>query len=91
MTLSEKELDPKRLIFESFQMDAITEAECKSIFLDWALSMPSEVGTTDALKQLIAIYGDQENHPMLEILNAGLHRVSAPPKRRGGWRARPRN
>ena len=28
--------DPKRLVAEAYRIEGITEAECRSIFLDWA-------------------------------------------------------
>mgnify|MGYP000087492773 CR=1 FL=1 len=31
-------LDPKGLIEESYKIDGIVAPECRSIFLDWALS-----------------------------------------------------
>ena len=33
-------LDPKGLIRESYRIEGITEGECRSVFLDWALSLP---------------------------------------------------
>jgi len=30
--------DPKALIREAYNIEAITRSECRSIFLDWALS-----------------------------------------------------
>jgi hypothetical protein len=34
--------DPKGLIFEAFRIDGITDAECRSIFVDWALSVQAD-------------------------------------------------
>jgi hypothetical protein len=34
--------DPKGLIRESFRIEGITGAECRSIFVDWALSVQAE-------------------------------------------------
>ncbi len=31
--------DPKELIFEAFRIDGISMGECRSIFIDWALSV----------------------------------------------------
>ena len=31
--------DPKGLVRESYNIDGITLGECRSIFLDWALSL----------------------------------------------------
>ena len=33
------ELDPKNLIREAYRIEGISEPECRSIFLDWALSL----------------------------------------------------
>lgn len=85
------ELDPKALIFESYQIEGITASECRSIFLDWALSLPEERDTISSLKSLIERYSkDHPDHPMTEVMTQGLTTM-ATPKRRGGWRSRPRN
>jgi hypothetical protein len=82
--------DPKGLIFEAFRMD-IGKPECRSIFLDWALSLPVEQETGPALMRLSEAYGrSHPDHPMTEVLNEGLAGLQAP-RRRGGWRSRPRN
>ncbi|WP_187431012.1 hypothetical protein ROLI_022400 [Roseobacter fucihabitans] len=83
--------DPKGLIFEAFRIEGITKAECRTIFLDWALSLPVEKDTHVVLKALLGQYGAlQTNHPMTEVMNEGLVSM-ATPRRRGGWRSRPRN
>lgn len=83
--------DPKGLIFEAYRIEGITKEECRTIFLDWALSVPVEQDTGDALRSLIARYADQsEGHPMNEVMREGLTGMAAP-RRRGGWRSRQRN
>ena len=83
--------DPKGLIFESYRIEGITKAECRTIFLDWALSLPVERDTGATIRQLIATYSQAHpGHPMTQVLNEGLVSMSAP-RRRGGWRARTRN
>ena len=83
--------DPKGLIFESYRIEGITKSECRTIFLDWALSLPLEQDTGAALAGLIAHYQpDHAAHPMTEVLTEGLGTMTAP-RRRGGWRSRPRN
>lgn len=85
------EHDHKGLIFEAYQMEGITEAECRTIFLDWALSLPMEKDTGDTIRVLLARYQpDAPEHPMTRVLNEGLVGMAAP-RRRGGWRSRPRN
>lgn len=85
------EFDPKGLIFEAYRIDGITDAECRSIFLDWALSLPVEKDQNDMIKSLFEIYAPKNpNHPMTVVLTEGLTQISSP-RRRGGWRSRPRN
>ncbi|MGC3937051.1 hypothetical protein ACOTTU_04535 [Roseobacter sp. EG26] len=85
------ENDPKGLIFEAYRIDGITKSECRTIFLDWALSIPVERETGQALTALLKTYGkDHPDHPMTEVITEGLAGMSAP-RRRGGWRSRPRN
>ena len=83
--------DPKGLIFEAYRIDGITKPECRSIFLDWALSLPMEQDTGQTLRLLIERYrADHPEHPMTEVMTEGLAGMAAP-RRRGGWRSRPRN
>ena len=79
--------DPKGLIREAYRIDGITEGECRSIFLDWALGRDAD-DLSDEIRGLLLAHGDTAPaHPMTKVLNEGL---AAPPraKRRGGWRAR---
>lgn len=83
--------DPKGLIFESYQIEGITPEQCRSIFLDWALSLPDEVETSGTLKELLDEYSSQyPDHPMNTVIKDGLVTMAAP-KRRGGWRSRSRS
>lgn len=75
--------DPKGLVRESYAIEGITEAECKSIFIDWALSL-KDADPHEAMRALLVYYGEgAPDHPMTAILTAGL---TAPtrPQRRGG-------
>ena len=83
-----EEADPKGLIRESYRIEGITLGECRSIFVDWALSLPVDAPMRDALRSLIAHYAmDLPDHPMSRVMNEGL---TAPetPRRRGGRAAR---
>ena len=82
--------DPKGLIFEAYRIEGITKAECRSIFLDWALSLSGERDTHVALRALLLVHGDDPAHPMSEVISEGLHTI-ATPRRRGGWRSRKRD
>lgn len=79
-----KEADPKGLVRESYRIEGITLGECRSIFMDWALSLAEGSNVTAALETLIAQYAvAAPGHPMNGVLEEGL----TPPvaaKRRGG-------
>jgi hypothetical protein len=83
-------LDPKGLIREAYRIDGITAAECRTIFLDWALSLREDGPPQTAIAGLLERYGaTNPDHPMTGVLTEGLAQVDQP-RRRGGWRARPR-
>lgn len=80
--------DPKGLVRESYAIEGITDGECRSIFLDWALSLQSGTDPREAARALLAHYGlDRPGHPMSKILTASLL-PSPSPARRGGRDAR---
>ena len=82
------EADPKGLVRESYAIEGITAGECRSIFLDWALSLPIAARVPDAVAVLIATYASAApDHPMNRVLAEALV-AAAPPRRRGGRAAR---
>ena len=79
-----KEADPKGLVRESYRIEGITLGECRSIFMDWALSLAEGSNVTEALEVLISQYAAaMPDHPMNDVLEAGLT-PPASAKRRGG-------
>jgi len=83
--------DPKGLIRESYAIEGITAGECRSIFLDWLLSLKPGVEPAEAARVMIATYAlDRPDHPMSRVLEEGL---AAPPQasRRGGRAGRLRS
>ena len=83
-------LDPKGLILEAYRIEGIVSGECRSIFLDWALSLPDGQDTQVAIAIMIARYAPEHpDHPMTEVLADATVAATAP-RRRGGWRSRPR-
>ena len=84
-------LDHKNLIREAYNIDGINKPECRSIFLDWALSLPAGQDSREAIKAMLDKYkGSNPDHPMTEVLTEGLEAAKAP-RRRGGWRSRERS
>ena len=82
--------DPKGLIYEAYRIDGITKSECRTIFLDWALSLPDGMNAVAGIDALLLRYGAEHvDHPMTEVLHEGRQGV-AQPRRRGGWRSRTR-
>jgi len=76
--------DPKGLVRESYLIDGITVGDCRSIFLDWALSLPVDADPQPHLATLLDRYGQTDpDHPMTATLRAGLEK-STPSRRRGG-------
>ena len=83
--------DPKALIWEAYRIENITRPECRSIFLDWALSLPLKQDPNISIRNLLEIYQSRfSNHPMTETLEEGLLTM-VKPKRRGGWKSRQRS
>ncbi|MGR3711711.1 MAG: hypothetical protein ACU0A6_01120 [Shimia sp.] len=89
--MAKDKFDPKGLIAESYKIEGVTAGECRSIFLDWALSLNADLDPKTALPELINRHvALAPEHPMNAVLQEGLVQMQAP-KRRGGWRSRQRN
>lgn len=82
-----KDADPKGLIRESYRIEGITAGECRSIFLDWALSVPEGADAKVSVRYLLGVYGEAADHPMTATLTQALE-DSPTAKRRGGRAAR---
>lgn len=90
MTENRDPLDPKGLIREAYRIEGITESECRSILLDWALSLPDGQDSRAAVEALLARHAvEAPDHPMTAILREGRAETGRP-RRRGGWRSRGR-
>ncbi|MDE2789447.1 MAG: hypothetical protein OXI81_03360 [Paracoccaceae bacterium] len=80
--------DPRGLIFEAYRIEGISEAECRTIFLDWVLGVPAWMDIEDCLRDLHAEYSPSNvDHPMTRILEEGMQQ-SVPVRRRNRRRAR---
>jgi hypothetical protein len=82
------EFDRRGLIRESYRIEGITGAQCRSIFLDWALGAGDTPPARDQIAALLAHFGTEEDHPMTRVLREGLEEYSRPAKRRGGRKGR---
>ena len=79
-------IDPTGVIRESFRIEGITLAECRTIFFNWALGVDEDMQS--AVRMLLQRYADMPyDHPMLAVLTEAKGTQHAP-KRRGGRRAR---
>ncbi len=79
--------DPKGLIRESYQIAGISDAECRSILIDWALSLPEDVSQDAALAALLDRFAPEApDHPMTALLREG-QRAPRPRRRRTRPRA----
>lgn len=86
--MDKNEADPKGLVRECYRIEGITLGECRSIFVDWALSIPADLSVPDAVRTLIAEYAQgRTDHPMTAVLTEALTAPAAP-RRRGGRAAR---
>lgn len=84
--MSHNDDDPRGLIREAYRIAGITMPECRSIFLDWALSLPDGADLATSAARLLAAHAPAD-HPMTQILNEA--QADAPPRaRRGGRKAR---
>ena len=80
--------DPKALVREAYRIEGIGAGECRSIFLDWAMSVPDGTAPGPVIERLLARYGgDFPGHPMTEVLTEGLAQADVP-RRRGGRASR---
>lgn len=83
-------IDPKGLIRESFLMEGISDAECRSILVDWALSLPAGSAPVAAMAALLERHAPNPAHPMARLLAEGRDGTAAAPRRRGGHKGRDR-
>lgn len=83
--------DSRNLIAESYRIEGIGAADCRSIFLDWALGLPAGVAPGRAAAKLLAAYAPPPEHPMTVLLAEAAGASEGPAgygRRRGGARGR---
>ncbi len=79
------EFDPRNLIREAFRIEGITLADCRSVFLDWALGLKDHQEPRVAAAALLAHYSDEPgDHPMRVVLTEARDRPPPARRRSGG-------
>ena len=81
MSKGELDIDPRGLIHEAYRM-ALDPAECRSIFLDWAIGLPGGAGRAEVARLLDRYGPAHPDHPMTAVLREGVERKPAPRPRR---------
>ena len=82
-------MDPKGLIREAYRIEGITAPECRSILIDWALSLPDGLTPGQALSALLDRYGAEADHPMTRLMRDGLQTIPTAGRRGGRAGRRP--
>jgi hypothetical protein len=82
--------DPRNLIGEAYRIEGIGAADCRSIFLDWALGLPAGVAPAEAAAALLAHHAPPPEHPMTALLTEAGAGEAAQGRRRGGAKRRQR-
>lgn len=83
MQKGEISCDPRGLIYEAYRIEGIDEPACRTVFLDWALGVAQSDDTVAHIQTMLAHYGpDWPDHPMTQILRAGVTQTTTAPKRR---------
>ncbi len=94
MTDATRLYDPRGLIREAYRIEGIGAADCRSIFLDWALGLPAGTSPAEAAAALLAEHRGPADHPMTVLLRQAAEGPggAGPVRRgrRGGARGRER-
>jgi hypothetical protein len=72
-------VDPRGLIREAYRME-LGPADCRAIFLDWALGLDGPADAQAIARLLDRYGGSHPDHPMTAVLREGL--AAPPPARR---------
>ena len=80
-------IDPRGMIYESYNIQGISIEECRMIFLDWALEAAKIDMTNDLMNPLKEYEYKNLSHPMTLVIKEGLKKVNTT-GRRGGRSAR---
>ena len=79
------DIDARGMIHEAYRIDGITEPDCRTIFLDWAMFALDVPPMADQLERFMQVYGkDHPDHPMTKVIRQGLDQTNRKSGRRGG-------
>ena len=79
------DIDARGMIHEAYRIDGVTEQDCRTIFLDWAMFAPDIPPIAEQLERLLQVYGTESpDHPMTTVIRQGLEKSAANTGRRGG-------
>ncbi len=85
-----KSIDPRGVIFQSYQIENLTIEEARSIFLEWVLT-DLKMDQNEGCTQLWDLYGKMHpQHPMSTLISEGMEFDSNLKARRKGGRTRNR-
>ncbi len=78
--------DPRGVIAESYVIEGLTDAQARSIFMDWAMMDAGEEPMAMMEVLLARFENSHPDHPMTRLLQEGLSQ-QAKPQRRGRRRS----
>ena len=80
--------DPRGLIFEAYRMPDLSEKDCRTILLDWALGLDAGIDPQELLPSLHHSYArSNPDHPMTALIEEGMAEL-LPKARRGRFSKR---
>jgi hypothetical protein len=79
------DIDERGMIHEAYLIEGITEQDCRTIFLDWAMFAPENTPVAEQLERFLQVYGaENPDHPMTRVIRQGLDQSNRKTGRRGG-------
>lgn len=86
------DIDARGVIHEAYCIEGVTEQDCRTIFLDWAMFAGDTPPVAAQLNRFLAVYGaENPDHPMTRVIRQGLEQAQVKSGRRGGRAGRKRD
>ena len=81
--------DPRGLILEAYNIENLSEKDCRTIFLDWALGVPAESDIAQLMPKLAEYYAElNPEHPMSILLKENTSSMQSIRSSRGRFSKR---